>query len=43
VFVSQEGDLENHTVSSESKLFITVYILYLDMVTVDERNAFSYL
>jgi hypothetical protein len=43
VFVSQEGDLGNNTVSLESKLFITIYILDLDMVAVDERKAIFYL
>jgi hypothetical protein len=42
VFVSQEGYLGNNTVSLESKLFITVYILDLDIVAADEKKAQGY-
>ena len=43
MLVSQESDLGNNTVSLESKLFITVYILDLDMVAGDESKAYVYL
>lgn len=41
MFVSQEGDLGNNTVSLERKMFVAVYILDVDMVAVDERKALS--